>query len=410
MLALRANTESGFTCCIGVGGIGAGIIYELDGEHELGRNESRPGKLLDARDYCKLHIIEHYISQLMGCKKAPDRFQVRPIGVVGDDEFGHQILNEMSSVGMDMRFVRTHPALKTLFSVCFTYPDGSGGNITSSNSAALSLTADDLKAAAACMKAAGPRGVALCVPEVPMAMRRQFLELASECGNYRASSFVLGEIQDAERMGLLELTDLLALNQEEASALFDDGPGHVLDDALLAERAAQFTIDHPHLRMIVSAGSKGAYGSESGYSQFCPAPVLQPISTAGAGDALLAGVVCGLAAGLPFIMPNERGSSFSRRVLQTALDLGVVNASFSVTSMHTIHPETTLANLLSFAESRGASISKLVHDACFEFERTAPEDDIVSTPCEADHVSDCHQQGWKKGQCSGNTNLKGEKT
>lgn len=389
MLALRANTKSGFTCCIGVGGIGAGIRYQLEGEHELGRNESRLGKLLDARDYCKLHIIEHYIARLMGCERTSDRFQVFPIGVVGDDEFGIQIRNEMISVGMDMRFVRTHPSLKTLFSVCFTYPDGSGGNITSSNSAAQSLSMDDLKAAAACMNAAGPRGVALCAPEVPLETRRQFLELASACGNYRVSSFVLGEIQDAGRLGLFEMTDLLALNQEEASALFEHGPGHVLDDALLAERAAGFTRDHPNLRMIMSAGPKGAYGAESGCVQFCPAPVLQSNSTAGAGDALLAGVVCGLAAGIPFIMPDEQGGSFSRRVLQSALDLGVVNASFSVTSVHTIHPEATLENLLSFAESCGASISTLVRDACYECEPTASKNDTMRIPAQARRIPDC---------------------
>ena len=66
MLTLRANAEDGFTCVVGIGGIGTGIMYSLDGEHELSRNESRLGNLLDARDYCKLHIVEHYIARLMG--------------------------------------------------------------------------------------------------------------------------------------------------------------------------------------------------------------------------------------------------------------------------------------------------------------------------------------------------------
>jgi len=216
------------------------------------------------------------------------------------------------------------------------------------------------------MKAAGAHAVALCVPEVPLELRRDFLELASDCGNYRVSSFVLGDIEEAQRMELFSLTDLLALNQEEASALLGHGPCHVLDDGLLAKFAAKLTASHPRLRMIVSAGRKGAYGFESGSSQFCPAPVLQPMSTAGAGDALLAGVVCGLAAGLPFIMPNECGSSFSGRILRTALDFGVLNASFSVTSPHTIHPDAALKNLFAFAESHGASISNSLRSVCHE--------------------------------------------
>jgi sugar/nucleoside kinase (ribokinase family) len=223
------------------------------------------------------------------------------------------------------------------------------------------------------MKAAGARGLALCVPEVPLELRRNFLEIASDCGNYRVCSFVLGEIKEAQRMGLLALTDLMALNQEEASAALGDDSGHVLDAGLLMERAAELSASRPRLRMIVSAGRKGAYGFEGGSSQFCPAPILQPMSTAGAGDALLAGVVCGLAAGLPFIKRNESGSSFSGRILRTALDFGVLNASFSVTSPHTIHPDAVLKNLFAFAESHGASISDSLRCACYECEQMSPE-------------------------------------
>src|SRR5271165_511886 len=275
MLALRANAERGFTCAIGVGGIGAGMVYALQGEHELGRNESRLGELLDSRDYCKLHIVLHYVARLMGSGRGPASFRVWPVGVVGNDAAGHQLLTEMSVAGLDTQFVRTHPALKTPFSVCFIYPDGSGGNITSSNSAAGALSIDDLKAASPCMKAAGAHGVALCLPEVPLKLRRDFLELASECGNYRVCSFVLGEIEEARRMGLVALADLMALNQEEASALLGNGPGQVLDEGLLVERATELTAAHPRLRLIVSVGRKGAYGFEFGNSEFCPAPVIQ---------------------------------------------------------------------------------------------------------------------------------------
>ena len=350
------------------------MIYALQGDHELGRNESRLGELLDSRDYCKLHIALHYVARFMGSRREPDSFQVWPVGVVGSDAAGSQILTEMSAAGMDTRFVRNHPALRTPMSICFMYPDGSGGNITSSNSAAAALSIDDLRAAAPYMRAAGARGIALCAPEVPLALRRDFLELASDCGNYRVCSFVLGEIEEARKMGLIELADLLALNEEEASALLGDGPGHVLEERLLAQRAAALTLTFPRLRVIVSAGRRGAYGFEGGHSQYCPAPVVQPISTAGAGDALLAGVLCGLAAGLPFIIPNECApGSFSGRTLRTGLDLGVLNGSFSVTSPHTIHPDADMEKLLAFAELHGASIGESVRSACHEYEPTFRE-------------------------------------
>lgn len=92
-------------------------------------------------------------------------------------------------------------------------------------------------------------------------------------------------------MGLIELADLLALNEEEASALLGHGPGHILEESLLVQRSAALTQTLPRLRVIVSAGRRGAYGFEGGHSQYCPAPVVQPVSTAGAGDALLAGVL-----------------------------------------------------------------------------------------------------------------------
>ncbi len=309
MLALRANTERGFTCAVGVGGVGAGIIYVLNDEHELGRNESRLGTLLDARDYCKLHIVAHYIARLMGGSGARSSFPVWPIGVVGNDTTGIRLLGEMDGAGMDVRFVRTHPSLKTQFSVCYVYPDGSGGNITSSNSAAQALNLDDLKAAVPLMKMAGPRGVAICVPEVPLTLRQSFLRLAADCGNYRVCSFALGEIEEARRMGLISLADLLAFNQEEASALFGSPPGLVLDEGSLLRLAARFTADQPQTRLVISVGRRGAYGFESGSSQFFPAPVLQPMSTGGAGDALLAGIVCGMAAGIPFLDGNANSES-----------------------------------------------------------------------------------------------------
>lgn len=136
--------------------------------------------------------------------------------------------------------------------------------------------------------------------------------------------------------------------------------------------------DHPQLRVCyrqvedlaelgaLTAGEKGAYGFECGRWQYCPAPAVEAVSTTGAGDALLAGVVCGLAAGLPFIHPGETPEAFSGRSLQTVLDIGVLIASFSVTSPHTIHPRATLQNLFAFAESHRAVIADDLRSVCTE--------------------------------------------
>ncbi|MGC4234121.1 MAG: hypothetical protein QM594_14170, partial [Niabella sp.] len=87
----------------GTGGIGSGMFFVLEQDHTLGRNESRLGALLPFKDYCKQHIILHYIAALLG---APGRFEVHPVGKVGDDAVGRLLLEQMQQVGMDTKYVK----------------------------------------------------------------------------------------------------------------------------------------------------------------------------------------------------------------------------------------------------------------------------------------------------------------
>ena len=101
---LRLDAGSPYRQLIGVGGIGAGLFFALEGNHTLGRNESRPARQLPVRDYCKLHIIAHYVAVLLG-----PGFTVLPIGKVGDDQTGERLYGEMAAAGMDLRFVEQAP-------------------------------------------------------------------------------------------------------------------------------------------------------------------------------------------------------------------------------------------------------------------------------------------------------------
>lgn len=61
-ISLKLDIASAsYQAMIGTGGIGSGVFFALDGDHTLGREESRSGRFLDKRDYCKLHIISHYV-------------------------------------------------------------------------------------------------------------------------------------------------------------------------------------------------------------------------------------------------------------------------------------------------------------------------------------------------------------
>jgi sugar/nucleoside kinase (ribokinase family) len=317
---------------VGVGGIGAGVVFALEGDHDLGRNESRPGRLLDVRDYCKLHIVAHYPAVLLGARPAGTPFHVVPVGRVGADETGRRLVREMSEAGMDPRFVRPVPGRPTLQSVCFQYPDGSGGNVTTSDSAASALSAEDVDEAAALLDG---RTIALAAPEVPLERRRELLEHATSRGAFRAAALTSSEAEAARASGFLAHVDLLALNEDEAAALggvgLDPGDPRPALDAC----AAWMT---PGARLVVTAGSRGAFALADGRLVHRPAAPVPVVGTAGAGDALLGGILTGIAAGAGF----DEGFA-----------LGVATAAFCVASPHTIPDGLSLDALVAFAEAHG---------------------------------------------------------
>jgi sugar/nucleoside kinase (ribokinase family) len=321
------------------------MFFALEGNHTLGRNESRPGELLNVRDYCKLHIVIHYVAKLLGGQG----FRVRPVGKVGNDEAGRFVLKEMNEGGIDTRFVEALADKPTLFSVCFQYPDGSGGNITTNNSAAAELSEHDL-AETEDVLAAGPRTIALSLPEVSLEVRHQFLKRATRAGAFRAASFVSAEVAAAKQLGMFEQLDLVSLNEAEAAELIGtdfsaDDPRGCMDKCVDYLRRA-----YPHLQMVISCGKNGAYALNHEAWNYCPVPGVEVASTAGAGDCLLGGILAAMAAGIPLLSARAPRQSLAERPLETALEFGVLLASYKVTSPHTIHPDASLSSLIGFAE------------------------------------------------------------
>jgi sugar/nucleoside kinase (ribokinase family) len=349
MRVLRIDERSPYQQLIGVGGLGTGIFFALEGNHTLGRNESRPGQLLDVRDYCKLHIVIHYIAKLLGAQPDSSSFRVFPVGKVGNDGAGQFVLKEMGRVGIDTRFVETLPGKPTLFSVCFQYPDGTGGNITTNNSAAAELGERDLDGIESVLHSAGPPTIALSLPEVSLELRRQFLKRATRGGAFRAASFVSAEIDDAKQSGMFEQLDLVSLNEGEAAELIGDDISTDNPEGCMAKCVQFLRATYPHLQMIISIGKDGAYGVNRDGWNYCPAPRVEVASTAGAGDCLLGGILAAMAAGVPLLNSRHPRKSLAERSLDTALEFGVLLASYKVTSPHTIHPDASLSSLIGFA-------------------------------------------------------------
>jgi sugar/nucleoside kinase (ribokinase family) len=353
---LQPHLRRGFTQVVGVGGIGTGTIFELEGNRTLGRNESRMGAVVDARDYCKLHIVEHYIAALLDLSRHPDRCKVIAVGNVGIDAVGAMLTREMDDIGIDTRYVHAESGCRTMSSVVFLYPDKSGGNITASNSAASNLSSSQIAECRLLLTRAGSQGIALCLPEVPLDKRADFLRMATECGSYRVASFASAEIKCASDLKLLEDVDLLALNREEAMELAGNPLSNLSEGQMLDACSARLTGTNSSLNILVTAGEEGAYVFERGYWSKHQAIAVEAVSTAGAGDALLAGTIAGLIAGMPLTdskPPAENGT----RSIAAAIDVGLVLAAFSVTSPHTIHPEATLESLRAFGEAKGFALN-----------------------------------------------------
>ena len=229
--------------------------------------------------------------------------------------------------------------MPTLFAVCFLYPDGDGGNLSTNRSASSDVGASDVQRAAQLFAAHPGRGVALALPEVPLAARRALLELATAHGWLRVAGVVPDELEQVRDSGLLGLVDVLALNIEEAATL----------GGVSVERPAAEVVGG----RAAGAGRPAQPGTgrrdrrrpgqlDLGRSRPRARPGVRPggevVSTAGAGDAHLSGVVVGLVAGLELAPANAFASIVS---------------GLKVRSPHTINPDIDPRAVVDAAARRG---------------------------------------------------------
>jgi ribokinase len=277
---------------IATGGLGSGIHLALDGDETLGREESRGAYLLDHRDFAKLHIISHYVQKLLG-----GRLLVVPIGRVGNDSAGEAVKQDLRQVGIDLSYVGTDESIPTLFSVCFAYPSGEGGNLTTLNSASAAVTRESVAATEPLFERFEHRGIGVVAPEVPLPARAALLRLATKYDFLRVGSFVPGELRDASSASLIRSLDLLAVNLEEAAALAGMAPEAEPSEIVTAAMKVAAS-RYEELLIVITAGKAGSWvwdGVTLSHDSGIPAQV---VNSAGAGDAHLSGLLVALASGL----------------------------------------------------------------------------------------------------------------
>ena len=326
-----------YRALIGTGGVGTGMFFAIKGNRTLGREESREGRFLDQRDYCKLHIIAHYVKVLLG-----PVFPAILISKVGQDDTGHRLLKEMAGTGLDICHVAIDPDKQTMNAVCFLYPDGSGGNLTVNDSACANVDEHSIHAVADDFARYAHQGIALAAPEVPLNARRELLSLATEHGFFRAASFSSGEIPQSLHMGLFAMLDLVAINMDEATALLGRADPDEDYSSIAADAVACLMAINPALRVSVTGGRQGSWTWDGHHLQHAPALAVKTVSSAGAGDAHFAALLAGLAANL---------------TLPQAQELATLTAACSVTSPHTIHPTLDRTLLAVLAVESGIPLS-----------------------------------------------------
>ena len=185
------------------------------------------------------------------------------------------------------------------------------------------------------------RGLALAVPEVPLAARDELLECATRYGFLRAASFTSAEMRDSSVPAMLNKTDLLVINRDEAASLASADAGASME-RLAGKAVEHLTSIQPAIWAIMTAGREGSWAWDGRELAHLPALKVEAVNAAGAGDAFFAGVLAGLASGL---------------ALTEAQQVGNLCGAFSTTSPDTINHALDRASLARLAEQTHAALT-----------------------------------------------------
>ena len=338
---LKFNTGTlRYSGIIGTGGIGSGKFFVLNGDHTLGREESRSGHFLPVNDYCKQHIILHYVKVLLG-----PLFSVIPIGKIGDDDIGKVLFEEMSETGFKMNNVEVVPEVSTLFSFCFYYPDGSGGNLTTDNSASSKVDTALIDKAETEIQKLGSKGIIMAAPEVPVSARQRLLESGKKYGLFCTASFTSEEINCAMDDGIMANVDLIAINIDEAAAIAGSQVDKMDIHLIVQSAILKLQLYNKNIMVSVTAGKNGSWCWDGHKLNSFPVIKTEVISTAGAGDAFFSGIICGLTLGL---------------TLFEAQQLATLVAGLSVSSPDTIHKGVDRQSLNKYLKSSDLTFSEKI--------------------------------------------------
>ena len=233
---------------------------------------------------------------------------VQLFSAVGDDLFGRSLLDAGQRVGLDMQHMLVVPGANTASYLSVHGPDGDTAAAVNDMDVLDALDPATLRRRRHALDAAD-----LWVVDTNLS----HAALAWLMDNVKGTPVVAEAVSVAKCVKLLPYLNhlhLLKLNGMEASALCHT-PVTSVDDAL---RAAQTLQLRGVQQVVVSLGAHGAVWANSTACGHIAAKPCRVINTAGAGDALLSGVVHGLALGRTLPDCVSMGMACAERTLGVA--------------------------------------------------------------------------------------------
>ena len=213
--------------------------------------------------------------------------EVSMVGRVGADAFADELLVNLSSSGVDTKYVRRDENAAT--GVALIVVDDAGENIiVVASGANMQVDETDVMTAEQVISSSD---VLLLQLEVPLPVVTRAAQIAQDHG----VTVILNPAPARElSKGLLELVDILVPNESETALL----TGLDVRSQADLETAATTLLDSGVGSDVITLGKRGAYlaGTEHQAENF-PAFPIQPVDTTAAGDAFMAGLAVNYSAG-----------------------------------------------------------------------------------------------------------------
>jgi ribokinase len=220
--------------------------------------------------------------------------EVRMVGCVGDDDFGHRLLAALAVEGVDTGGVRTVSGVPT--GLAMIVVDDSGENAITVAPGANHEVGEEERTRVFSF----PADAIVISAEIPvLAIHRMFARPAAERLPIRILNLAPVPAEAAEILAGATSLDWLVVNESEAAAVL----GRPVDGLAAATQAAADLVAFGAPQVVVTAGAHGAALAALPALQSAPLAVpgfpVTAVDTVGAGDTFVGALAVALAVGVP---------------------------------------------------------------------------------------------------------------